>query len=114
MSTEKNSPSQLRMESQRARDAASEHFSKGTEAAKESATEYKGAVQEGGLSVLKGAEDRFQSAKDFTTKKGDQAVDAAAAVKDQTVDSATQAKDATAVCPTTFMRVYINQFTSEA
>lgn len=100
--------SQLRSESNNARDEAREHAARGTDAAKESAKEFKGAVQSEGVAVMKGAEDRYESAKDYTKQKSgeiadsakaarDSAVDSAAKTKDSAVDSTVRAKDSVAV-----------------
>jgi len=83
----------LRAEANQARDEAREHGQKGSEAAKETAQEYKGAVQQEGLSMLKGAEDRYDSAKEYTKQKSGQAADTAVAAKDEAVDTAAAAKD---------------------
>ena len=85
--------STLRSDSNNARDEAREHAAKGTEAAKDSAKEFKGAAQQGGLSVMKGAEDRYESAKDYTKQKSGEVADSAKATKDSAVDSAAETKD---------------------
>lgn len=85
--------SQLRAESNRARDEGREHVHKGTEAAKESAKEYKGAVQQEGQALMKGAEDRYESAKNYTKQKSGEIADSAVATKDASVDKTVGAKD---------------------
>lgn len=87
----------LRAEANKARDEAREHGSKGTEAAKESAAQYKGAVQQEGLSALKGAEDRYETAKDYTMEKSGQAVDTASAAANDATDTVVDAKNSVAV-----------------
>lgn len=105
----------LRAEANKARDEAREHGSKGTEAAKESAAQYKGAVQQEGLSALKGAEDRYETAKDYTMEKSGQAVDTASAAANDATDTVVDAKNSVAVCFSSpsfvpFVRIFLNFF----
>jgi hypothetical protein len=93
----------LRDESNKAGEEAREHAAKGTEAAKESVHEYKGAAQKEGLAAMKGAEGRYESAKEYTKQKSGEIADSAKDTKDSAVDSTVRAKDSVTVSPFSFI-----------
>jgi len=58
-------------------EAASAKAQQGTDAALETIGQYRGAAQEQGMSALRGAQDRYQSAKDTAAQKTGDTADVA-------------------------------------
>lgn len=58
-------------------DEASKKTQQGTDAALESIGQYRGAAQEQGMAALRGAQDRYQSAKETSAQKTGETADAA-------------------------------------
>jgi hypothetical protein len=66
------------------------------EKSKESAKEFKGAAQQKRLAVMKGVEDRYESAEDYTKQKSGEIAHSSKATKDSAVNSAVCVKDSVA------------------